>query len=294
MITSEVNYENFDWKKYIIINHLHNNFKNKQDAWYHWTNFGEKEGRPFSLINNSRVHHARFGNLFFVNLVVHFICLKTKLKFDYKYYDEFKSLGIDLFIGDRTFEESLTLSDENFFLMMMMEDEEIHKNLIIKNNSWFQTIDYCIFLNEYFSIEKIRGKIIKKNIFKSRYKMNNDVFIHVRLGDIQDKGNNSFEYYNGILEKMSFDKGYISSDTINSEICMKLIDKYNLSIINENEVKTIMFATTCNNIVLSGGTFSWLIGFLAFYSKYIYYPIDKKDKWYGDIFIFDKWIGISE
>ena len=124
--------------------------------------------------------------------------------------------------------------------------------------------------------------------------MNNDVFIHVRLGDIQDKWNNSFEYYNSILEKMSFDKGYISSDTIDSEICVKLIDKYNLNIINENEVKTIMFASTCTNIVLSGGTFSWLIGFLAFYSKYIYYPMDKKDKWYGDIFVFDEWIGISE
>lgn len=293
MITSEVTYEKFDWKKYIVINKLHNNIKNKQDAWYHWKNFGEKEGRPFSLINNSRVHHARFGNLFFINLVVHLICLKTKLKFDYKYYDEFKSLGIDLFIGDRTFEENLTLSDENFFLMMT-EENEIHKNLIIKNNSWFQTKDYCIFLNEYFSIEKIRGKIIKKNTFKSRYKMNNDVFIHVRLGDIKDKGNNSFEYYNSILEKMSFDKGYISSDTIDSEICVKLIYKYNLSIINENEVKTIMFASTCNNIVLSGGTFSWLIGFLAFYSKYIYYPMNKKEKWYGDIFIFDKWKGISE
>ena len=293
MITSEVTYENFDWKKYVIINKLQNSCNNKKDTWYHWKNFGEKEGRPFSLVNNSRVHHARFGNLFFVNLVVHFICLKTKLKFDYKYYNEFKSLGIDLFIGDCTFKENLTLSDENFFLIMM-GDNEIHKNLIIKNNSWFQTKDYCIFLNEYFSIEKIRGKIIKKNAFKSRYKTNNDVFIHVRLGDIQDKGNNSFEYYNNILEKMKFDKGFISSDTIDSQICMKLIDKYKLSVINENEIKTIMFASTCNNIVLSGGTFSWLIGFLAFYSKYIYYPMDKKDKWYGDIFIFDNWIGISE
>ena len=292
MITSEVTYENFNWKKYLIINHLQNIFKNKEDAWFHWTNCGKKEGRAFSLINNSRIHHARFGNLFFINLVAHFICLKNKLKFDYKYYDEFKSLGIDLYIGNQTFTENLILSDENFFIKMT--GEKINKNIVVTNNSWFQTKDYCIFLKEYFSIKKIRGKVIQKNVYKTRYNKNNDVFIHVRLGDVQDKWNNTFEYYNGILEKMSFNNGYISSDTVNSEICQKLINKYHLNIVNEDEVKTIMFASTCNNIVLSGGTFSWLIGFLAFYSNYIYYPMDKKDKWYGDIFIFEEWIGISE
>jgi len=292
MITSEITYENFNWKKYLIINHLQNIFKNKEDAWFHWTNYGQKEQRAFSLINNSRIHHARFGNLFFINLVVHFICLKNKLKFDYKYYEKFKSLGIDLYIGNQTFTENLILSDENFFIKMT--GEKINKNIVVTNNSWFQTKDYCIFLKEYFSIEKIRGKVIQKNVYKTRYNKNNDVFIHVRLGDVQDKWNNTFEYYNGILEKMSFNNGYISSDTINSEICQKLINKYHLNIVNEDEVKTVMFASTCNNIVLSGGTFSWLIGFLAFYSNYIYYPIDKKDKWYGDIFIFEEWIGISE
>ena len=44
-----------------------------------------------------------------------------------------------------------------------------------------------------------------------------------------------------------------------------------------------MFASTCNNIVLSGGTFSWMMGFFAFYAKNIYYP--KYDKpWFGNIF----------
>ena len=120
------------------------------------------------------------------------------------------------------------------------------------------------------------------------------MFIHVRLGDIENTWNNSYQYYDNIIQNISFNKGYISSDTINSDICIKLIKKYNLHIVDENEINTIMFASTCNNILLSGGTFSWLIGFLAYYSKNIYYPKDKKDKWYGDIFIFAEWIGISE
>jgi hypothetical protein len=92
---------------------------------------------------------------------------------------------------------------------------------------------------------------------------------------------------NSIHDK-AFDKGYISSDTITSDICKKLIEKYKLNIINENEVKTIMFASTCNNLILSGGTFSWLIAFLAYYSKNIYYPY-LNNCWYGDIFQFPSW-----
>ena len=58
--------------------------------------------------------------------------------------------------------------------------------------------------------------------------------------------------------------------------------------INSSEVETIMFGSTCNNIILSGGTFSWLIGFLAVKSEKIFYP-EIKEKWFGDIFSFTNW-----
>jgi len=291
MIACEINYQNFDWKSYLNLNHLP--YLNKEDTWKHWTLYGDKEGRPFSLKNNSRVHHARFGNLFFINLAIHFICLKSKLKFDYKYYDQFKNLGLDLFIGNETFTEDINITDENFF-ELVISDNKVFKNIIIKNDAWCQTRDFCIFLKEYFSLKKIKRPIIKKNQFKSRYNNNNDLFIHVRLGDIENSWNSSFEYYDKIIQSLVFKKGYISSDSIKSEICAKLIHKYNLNIIDKNEVETIMFASTCDNIILSGGTFSWLIGFLAFFSKKIYFPKDKINKWYGDIFVFSEWTGIPE
>lgn len=294
MSSLEINYENFEWKKYLKINKdlLIDGILNKELAWNHWINFGNKECRPVSLTNNSCIHNGRFGNLFFINMAVHFICLKNKLKFNYKYYDEFKSLGIDLFIGNQTFSESITLTDDNFLHIIINNNE--YKNIIINNEVWCQSSNFCIFLKEYFSLEKIKGKIMKKNKFKERYDNNNDLFLHVRLGDIENTKSSHYNYYNTVLKNISFNKGYISSDTIESKLCKKIIKKYNLKIIDYNEVETIMFASTCSNIVLSGGTFSWLIGFLAYYSKKIYYPKDKKNKWYGDIFIFSDWIGISE
>lgn len=290
-MAKDIPYDKFDWKKYVIINYL--SVKSKEEAWNHWKLYGKSEGRAVSLINNSRVHNARFGNLFFINLAVHFICLKSKLKFDYKYYYQFQNLGIDLFIGTNEFKETFTLTDDIFFDLLLRENALL-KNLMIKNDTWCQTREFCLFLKEYFQLKKIKGKVIKKNIFKNRYKNNNDVFIHVRLGDIENKCNNSFEFYDKILNKIKFTNGFISSDTISSGICQKLITKYNLNIIDYNEEKTIMFASTCNSLILSGGTFSWLIAFLAFYSKNIYYPLDNKNKWYGDIFIFPEWTGILE
>lgn len=140
----------------------------------------------------------------------------------------------------------------------------------------------CFILKQ--NIEK--DNIINKNIFKSRYQNNNDVFIHVRLGDIINL-NAGLSYYEKVLNNMKFDNGYISSDSINHKICNTLIKKYNLKIINKNIIETIMFASTCHNVILSNGTFSWLIGLLSFYSN-IYYP-KIKVMWHGNIFVFDDW-----
>jgi len=113
-------------------------------------------------------------------------------------------------------------------------------------------------------------------------------FIHVRLGDIIDLNfYTRYEYYDKALSQITFDNGYISSDTINHEICQKLISKYNLIIFNSNEIETIQFASTCKHLILSTGTFSWMIGIFGFFSK-IYYPTIKI-KWHGDIFIFPEW-----
>ena len=67
--------------------------------------------------------------------------------------------------------------------------------------------------------------------------------------------------------------------------------KYNLHIFQSDEVDTIQFANTCKYVVLSSGTFSWLIGLFAYYSK-VYYPNIVR-QWHGDIFVFPDWIRIK-
>jgi hypothetical protein len=293
-MTLNIEYENFDWITYLSINTdiKDSGTNTKEAAWYHWVNYGEAEQRAVSLINNSRIHCARFGNLFFINLAAHFICLKNNLHFEYKYYEQFKKLGINLFVGENEYTENIKLTDDNF--VKIIKGESVNKNIVFNNNMWCQTRKFCLMLEKYFNLPHIKSKIKNKNIFKYRYNKNNDLFIHVRLGDIENSLSSKYDYYDKILSNVKFDKGFIASDSIKSPTCQKLIKKYNLKVFDFDEITTIMFGSTCNNIILSGGTFSWLIGFLAFYSKKIFYPKNKINAWYGDIFIFPTWFGVKE
>jgi hypothetical protein len=131
----------------------------------------------------------------------------------------------------------------------------------------------------------VLADIKSTNPHHARYETNNDVFIHVRLGDVPFH-NPGFAYYDRVLSGLEFTTGYITSDTINHPICLALIRKYRLQIINPHaQIEDILqLGSTCKHIILSAGTFSWLIGLLGFHSQ-IYYPDpSQKRRWHGNIF----------
>jgi len=285
--------QRFPWRAYYAINaeiQSPNPEENTQyTAWHHWTHHGKIEERAFSSINNTNIHRARFGNLFFLNMCLHFFSLKFDLQASYKYEGWFDELGILFHKGSYIYEKNLYITDQNF--LSVLDSDLSPKNVIIHNQSWFQTAEFCHRIRAYFLENPfLSQKIQQKNQYKNRFKKNNDLFIHVRLGDVLEKTVAIVSYYKHAIERLpqGFSVGYISSDTLDHPFCKEIIKKYNLKPIHMNEIKTIQFASTCRNIILSGGTFSWLIGFFAFHAENIYYP-DVPDKWYGDIFCFSHW-----
>jgi len=239
-----------------------------------------------STINNNYYHRGRLGNLFFVGFALHFISLKNNLYVRYQDHDKFIRLGIDWFVGENIYENTISLSDSNFFDLINGEAKEI--NVSIVNNVWCQTKEFSQYLMKYMNEEPQKSKVINNNIFRNRFNNNNDVYVHIRLGDVTNSFAHPLSYYDSALSKIKFNNGYISSDSISNDICQKLIEKYHLNVINYDEITTIMFATTCKYLVLSSGTYSWLIGLIAYYSAEIYYPKIYK-KWHGDIFVFPEW-----
>jgi hypothetical protein len=289
-------FEKFDWETYVkTYGDLQlSGVITKEEAWNHWINHGIIEERTAKSKNTTRIHCARFGNLFFLNMLGHFISTRNDIEMEYKYEDKYKELGIEFYSGKKTYETDFILSDDNFMNFMYENNKKPReKNIVFTNEMWCHNRNFCFLLEEYFKNKDVRKKVMNTNLFNSRYKNNNDLYVHVRLGDTVDVYNIlTFEYYDKIISSISFDKGYISSDTIKSDICKDLIKKYKLNIAYDTDIHTIMFGSTCQHIVLSGGTFSWLIGFLGFFSN-VYFPSHRDKVWYGDIFVFPRWKGVQ-
>jgi hypothetical protein len=218
------------------------------------------------------------------------IARRHDLATTYSYEDEMKSLGIQLHNGHKTYKTSSPLNDVNFLHYLNIEPSVNH-NFSLHLHTYFQTKAISNVLHNYLKLPEVRDPILRANKFAHRYNSNNDVFIHVRLGDVA-LYNPGFSYYDKTMQMLSYKKPqyvYISSDSIDHTICKLLIAKYSAKVIDYDYIDTLKFASTCKYLILSHGSFSATMGNLAFFSE-IYYPkYDPRKVWYGDMFTGNGW-----
>jgi len=229
---------------------------------------------------------GRLGNQIIRNLAVSFIAEKHDLNVKYCNYELINSLGIELFSGNMIFNKSMILNEGNYFSVYNCEN--LTHNLD-PNNAYFQTKEITNMVHKYLHSEKVKSAIIEKNPFKQRYNANNDLFIHVRLTDVA-RHNPGIKYFLNTIRNHEFDTLYIATDDKYHSIVRQIIAAYpQARLIEYNEIDTIQFASTCKNIILSHGSFSAVIGYLAFFSKINYAEYEKGKIWYGDMFSIDGW-----
>lgn len=231
-------------------------------------------------------NNGRLGNQIIRNLAVSLIAEKHNIYVNYFNSNLITELGIILISGNNKYNDIIELNENNYF--DIYNSNNLNYNLD-PNNNFFQTKEISNKIYNY--LHSIKSNIIEKNIFKERYNNNNDLFIHIRLGDIAHF-NPGIDYYLNVIKKINnYNFIYISTDDQNHDIIKKIIEKYpNSYLSNMDEIRTFQFGSTCKNIILSHGSFSAIIGYLAFYSN-IYYPkYDKNKKWYGDMFSINNWI----
>jgi hypothetical protein len=231
---------------------------------------------------------GRFANHFLRNMGFHFIAEKADIAVSYGFNDEFKRMGINFHSGSRTMQPGgpTVVIDDNTFLDVMKVDSvqlKRHNFVYRMYQSYFQKAEFCKILYEHFRTQAVKDSVIAANPHAARYGSNKDVFVHIRLDDVTER-NPGFHYYDSVLSKLEFTKGYISSDTIDHSICKDLITKYNLTIIDKSPEETVQFASTCRHLILSHGTFSWLMALLGYNADNVYYP-KIKQAWHGDIFV---------
>jgi len=236
---------------------------------------------------NTTGTNGRLGNQIIRNLAVSLIAEKHDLKVNYFNETLIRKLGIDLFSGNKQYDRIEILKDDNYF--DIYNSKSI--NCILNSDIYyFQTKEITNLLYDYLHTDKIKTNIIEKNPYKERYNNNNDLFIHIRLNDAA-QFNPGVNYYLNAIKNVNFDKLYISTDDKNHNIIKTIVNEYpNTNIIEYDEIATFQFASTCKHIILSHGSFSAIIGYIAFYST-IYYPEYESNKiWHGDMFSINNWI----
>jgi hypothetical protein len=234
--------------------------------------------------------NGRLGNQIIRNLAVSLLAEKHDLCVHYYNKDLINKLGIELFIGKKTYSGVKELNDNNYFSVYNCDSIDYNLN---PNIYYFQTYEITNLLHKHIHSERVKSTIIERNPFKERYNANGDVFIHIRLDDAA-RHNPGIHYYLNTLKQITFDKLFISTDQTNHDIIKTIMLQYpNTILVTYDEIKTFQFASTCKNIILSHGSFSAIIGYLSFYST-IYYPEYEANKmWHGDMFSIENWIKCS-
>jgi hypothetical protein len=265
------------------------------------------------FVRADTTNNGRYANQFIRAMAAHFIAENLEAQPFYPPIN-LARLGIQLYkpstpnilLGDT---QIVNLEETNFMDFMTtnkaptQNSEQISapksevkiSKILYLNHIYCQTPELAIKIKNFLWKPDNTTTIKSANPYKARYDANNDVFIHVRLGDVPFH-NPGFAYYDQVLSGIKFTAGYITSDTINHPICLALIRKYRLQIINpQAQIEDILqLGSTCKHIILSAGTFSWLIGILGFYSQ-VYYPDpEQKRRWHGCIFeCVPEWVKIT-
>jgi hypothetical protein len=230
---------------------------------------------------------GRLGNQIIRNLACSLVSEKFDLYTEYTWHNMIHKLGISLYIGTNKYNNTIVLNDSNYFDTF----NKFALNANIMASDYFQTRQITNLIYIHLHKESVKSSVVEANPFNERYSKNNDIYIHLRLDDAK-QWSPGLEYYFKAIEAVGVhDNIYLSTDEKEHVIVKQILERYpKARILEFEEIHTIQFASTCKNIILSHGSFSAIIGYLAYYSNMTYpdYSLASVG-WFGDMFSIDGW-----
>jgi hypothetical protein len=235
--------------------------------------------------NSSSDTGGRFGNHLIRNIAANFLVKQHNIRYEYTFMPEMTRLGFTVYNGANIYTHTVGVNESNYF-------ETLNGppcNIAMEH--YYQTKEFMDFLRSRVETGSVgaKGSAVPvpgfaKDVastcadFRPNIVEENAVFVHVRLGDIADVFDIPFSYYDAAMQRILGQsdkqngeqseqpvnqiKGYISSDSIDHPTCTALIQKYDLQPVLGDGVQTVIFASKCKHMVLSQGSFSWMMSFV--------------------------------
>ena len=232
-------------------------------------------------------NNGRLCNQIIRNIALHFIAEKHNLHTTYHNNESISKLGINLYCGDNKYSKTGVVRNHAYYHVLNADSIDYNVDL---NHDYFQFQQATDDIFKYIRSDPVRNNVIKMNPFNERYNANNDVFIHLRLGDIAISNYHlGLEYYLKCLSQIEFNDLYVATDSADHEIIQGLKEKYpSMKMVIDDEIRTIQFGSTCKYVILSHGSFSAVIGYLSFFSEVYFY--NKESRWCPiDLFLNKGW-----
>ena len=136
--------------------------------------------------------NGRLCNQIIRNLAVSLIAGKNDLYVDYSNKCLIENIGIDLYCGRHRHPTTIPLTDTNYMGIYCAADS-LAENLD-PNHHFFQTKEIIQVIYDHLHSPLVMQNIIRVNPYKARYQKNNDLFVHIRLTDVEYL-NPGIEYY---------------------------------------------------------------------------------------------------
>jgi hypothetical protein len=232
---------------------------------------------------------GRMCNQIIRAIAVSILAKKFDLRVDYcKIPPICEAMGIPLYNGTIEHGKTVQLTDDNFMEIYLSDSIETDFDPNTPT-SYFQTKEISKLVYDW--LQANRQDIIEHNPFKKYYGKNRAIFVHCRLTDAATFSP-GYDYYAGAIRDLqqkeqtqdTTQQIIIGTDDPQHSMVQQLVREFGAEIMNIRPEHTIQCASTCKYIVLSHGSFSAMIGWLAFSSSMIYYPPYKQHMWFGDMF----------
>lgn len=274
---------------------------------------------------------GRLGNRVFQNLAVSLIAQRWDLATRYSLESESSRLGLKLFSGRRLMVGRSTALVEDSLRPLLEGEIGAGKESSAREGDdaatamaagarfsfsphgvWFQTPWFARKLRGEV-LPAMRESMLRANPWRNRLSQNNDTFVHVRIGDKEETVRSVNDYASAIAAARGGNTSgddeplsgsvYIASDSPHHAVVRELVQRFRATLLEDlDRVEIIQFGATAQKLVLSDGTFSWLIGVVSDVlagrtsetSPELSPPpirvLARPEKWLGDIFVFREWL----